>query len=133
MKVHSISSIYCFPGRLEEKGLLFHCACTLPRAAHAECTEGTTRSVTKLWELKVIHVLLYVPQLFYRLLFIQESSTYYFLKIPSARKTRTKSNFEIFCSKIYTALQLQIFLFNIYFSYAPLLFLIFQEIKCKRE
>lgn len=87
------------------------CYSTMP--AHsweqsAECAKGTMRSVIKLWELKVINVLLYVPKPFYHLLFIQESSAYYFLKRQYARK-RTNNNFEILCSKIYTALHLQIF------------------------
>lgn len=106
LKVHSFhQSIVSATGRLEEKGLLFHCACAILRA---ECAKGTMRSVIKLWELKVINVLLYVPKPFYHLLFIQESSAYYFLKRQSVRK-RTNNNFEMLCSKIYTALHLQIF------------------------
>lgn len=51
--------------RMEEKGLLFHCPCVLPGADSAESSKGIMKSMMKLWGLKVVNMLLYVPKSFY--------------------------------------------------------------------
>lgn len=114
---------------MEEKGWLFHYARVLLGTDSEMRSRGIMRSVMKLWGPKVVDVPLYLPKAFY-CGFVHSralGSLLFFRNKCVARKRRTNHNFQILCSKIYTASHLQIFSLISIFDMHHCFFILFRK------